>query len=603
MTAVRKSERSDGDMGGLSLAILIYVDKSFDNSTEEKLESILRIFKKRFDASITLGFEDFEPLGLLVLSRWLASELIDQTICSGSQGLVLNDLVGAAIRSTAAASIFITAVDALRSPARVLKFIVENLGTSDGVVSDELNRFLQIGKSDLLKVPRRRLSGLWSEDIQRLCEVCDAEGKDLSRPLGSDLAPSHLFVSASGVRRLGGMPRFRELQMHIGGVPVSMYRKISVLDLEDSVTGEEAFGGGRHIKAVHQEVIEDKTVIFDIWPAPYELTGYSSSSCENKGSYIDVPRQILVGRRCPVSKDDLMQRLEHKAVFIMSNFNKSRYVHAALYGCAMQVHPNVKLEVIDDISTDDSLEKIHNFQHITRLNNSFFDLSKNEKNSGTYWIRNLIISRNLSDNVVFFINDSDDVSSALRSTLQLAALANGTGREACLFNIVRVDKNYVPLPLNGEVERYGTATLSFWPDLIKKVGYFQNIKRNADTEFIRRVTRFLGKSVLPWLRLPVMFQPFDGDNLTADVYQMKQDGSISANLSLRRRHIEIADKHYESLVLEDLPDVFSYPEGVLAPEYLELGSDFLAEIDTRGLDESGKDMGGAIKGDWESAEQ
>jgi hypothetical protein len=350
-----------------------------------------------------------------------------------------------------------------------------------------------------------------------------------------------------------------------------------MLVLNDAlVAGDErASTEWQEVVAIRPAAAQGESVVFDIWPAP---NGFTVRGRKSKSGWIDVPRQILVGRRCPVSHQEvaaLASSSDH-AVFIMSNYNKAPYLHAALYGWVMQTHPTIRLEIVDDISTDESIEKIRAFQRLTGLDAALMDLSVNESKRGTYWIRNLIISRHLRDGVIFFTNDSDDVSSALRTTLQLGALAAGEARDACLFNVVRVDQNYYPLPLNGDVERYGTASLCFKARLIKRMGFFQLIKKNADTEFIRRVKRFAGPLSCSWLKLPVMFQPFDGGNLTSDIYQMKQGSSgIAANLDLRRLHLEIAERHHASLRLEDLPSSFGFPNAALPAEYAQLGDEFL----------------------------
>ncbi len=254
----------------------------------------------------------------------------------------------------------------------------------------------------------------------------------------------------------------------------------------------------------------DYQVVFDIWPAPFEFESIANLEASR---WVNVPRQILIGQRCPIARSNLRDFQNVEAVFIASNYNKARYLQSSLYSLMMQSHSRVRVEMVDDLSNDDSVVCVQTFKQLMGLADDLIHLRSNYVNRGTYWIRNDVIAQNRQSSSVFFINDSDDYSSALRATLQLAVVQSMPMRQGNFFNIVRVDSRYASLPLNGEVERYGTASLCFTPELIRKVGYFQCIKKNADTEFIERVKHFEGTEALPWLRYPVLFQPFDGGNL------------------------------------------------------------------------------------------
>jgi hypothetical protein len=132
------------------------------------------------------------------------------------------------------------------------------------------------------------------------------------------------------------------------------------------------------------------------------------------------------------------------------------------------------------------------------------------------------------------------------------------------------------LPLNREVERYGTASLCFKKDLIAEVGFFQNLRKNADTEFLERVKTFLGDQALPRVRYPVLFQPFDGGNLTADIYNFDAEKRVLSQPNpARAAHAEAFRKHHKRLRKEQLTSHFGFPLSTMAKEYQSLSSDFL----------------------------
>ncbi|ADH86500.1 glycosyltransferase family A protein [Desulfurivibrio alkaliphilus] len=569
--------------GDLGLLVCLRVGGPMGPEAVNRLAKVCGIFCKRFDASVVVGMEGLEHLDAQVPANWLADGLIIQSICSGHRSLVLNDLVDAAIRSNAVSTVFMDVDQLLLSPARALQFMVENLGKQAVSILSADSCFLQVGRPQLLDLPRRRFPAAWPEGLRFIDAACRQETKGIIEK--QDIAdlddqrggPYHLFVTEAGVQRLGGRDRFQKLSLRVGGLAVNDFDQISLLALEDAKADGSQRTVWRKVSAVaHTAPVSTEKVVFDIWPAPYVLAVENGQS---DGAWLDVPRQVLVGRRCPVSIDTEKCCVgAQEAVFIMSNFNKAAYLPAALYGWVMQTYPNIRLDIVDDVSNDASLAKITEFKRLTGLDDTLLSVSVNECKRGTYWIRNLVISRHLREGVVFFVNDSDDVSSTMRATLQMGTLATDEKMEVCLFNIVRVDENYSLLPLNNEVERYGTASLCFKASLISKVGYFQNIQKNADWEFIRRVRRFIGPPSPTWIKMLALFQTFDGVNLTADIYKIVRGGSgIAANLGLRRQHIEIANRHYESLSLEGLPRSFDFPLSTMQEEYAQLGDDFLME--------------------------
>jgi hypothetical protein len=92
------------------------------------------------------------------------------------------------------------------------------------------------------------------------------------------------------------------------------------------------------------------------------------------------------------------------------------------------------------------------------------------------------------------------------------------------------------------------------------------------------VKRFEGADALPWLRYPVLFQPFDGGNLTADIYTFENGGStIAASSGSRSVHSEIFRRHHEKLERDGLAAHFGFPVATLPKEYARLGSEFLIE--------------------------
>jgi len=238
----------------------------------------------------------------------------------------------------------------------------------------------------------------------------------------------------------------------------------------------------------------------------------------------------------------------------------------------------VRVEFVDDLSADDSREKVYTFKSLLGIPDAFLDGRANVANCGTYWIRNDVIHRHPEPSTTFFINDSDDYSAAQRVFLQLSLLDSDSSQAGCFCDIVRIASDYQLLPLNDEVERYGTASLCFKRNLIDTVGYFQNLRKNADTEFIERVKQFKGKGALQWYRYPVLFQTFDGENLTADIYAFRADRrGLSSGSNARPIHVEAFRRHHDRIKRKhlELSSEFRFPISTLAAEYEVIPSEFI----------------------------
>lgn len=623
---MRRMQRRSFSRGGAGASRGLYLQLDehalFAPAVVERLEHRLRLLQRRFGHPVVLGVAGFVPIPAQTLSRWLIEGLLEQSLCVGHDDFILPDLVDAAVRSSTEAAVFADALSVLDDLEGTLHFLVQTAGAAQDMQIADDGGMLQLPVGDLRRMPRRWLSGSWSQRLAALAQRCavQAAGSTGAHEAVPDAQPSvgmatlpgerggarHLFVSAAGVRRLGGLEKFTALPLRPAGLAPQDYHWWWLLDLKaEDPWPQERVGPGPQRPGWHARVqavtcqegragtmpaeggAPRAGMVFDLCPAPHAFGGATGDcSAGEQTEHIGLPRQIVVGRRVAadlldstLARAELSHAEQERAIFIASNYNKSRYLHASLYSLVMQTHPSVQVEMVDDLSSDDSLARVQDFLRLTGLGEAFLRLRRNEVNRGTYWIRNDIVSRHLADGEVLFVNDSDDCSSALRASLQTGALHVPASAElANFFNIVRVDSGYAPLPLNDEVERYGTASLCFRPELIRRVGYFQNLKKNADTEFIERVKRVEGAQAIPWLRYPVLFQPFDGGNLTADIYRFQNGGgSIAAGQGNRGLHAEIFRRHHDRLQRKSVAAHFGFPHSTLTRDYSRLGHEFLVE--------------------------
>ena len=99
-----------------------------------------------------------------------------------------------------------------------------------------------------------------------------------------------------------------------------------------------------------------------------------------------------------------MKSLSEQPLFsvIMPNYNKGKYIKEAIESVLAQTYPNWELVIVDDASTDNSLEVINTF-----LNNENIKLIKNADNKGVGYTAKLAVEH--SSGEIIGTLDSDDV--------------------------------------------------------------------------------------------------------------------------------------------------------------------------------------------------
>jgi len=550
------------------------------------------LLQNRFGFSAVVVCSSPADIGLSTIRNALRDNLFEQVVCSGEANYVNTDVFAAAKRAIRKNAIFVHSVDLIKNLPDLLKFIIESSNQSQGSTVSRCNRFLFTAQGLLKRAALQTVSKDWIKAIRaaalelnsvNLGTFAPFEEKSSSKSSHVDaeidaavqpLQKGNLFVTLNGANRLGGLSKMKSLPLSFASTPVSQFAQYWIID--NDITADEVSieRSGRMfqihtIKGFEQIGKDDRYLIFDINPAPL-LDG--SSKSDHETSTITVPRQVLYARVVNGLKPAVQQ---DSTVFIVSNHNKARYIPSTLYSMIMQSYPKIRIDFVDDLSTDNSVALAQNFQDVLGIRRDMLDIAVNAVNRGTYWIRNSVIAKHINSSCVFLVNDSDDYSAAQRVYLQGNLIAMQADRFGCFGDIVRVDKNYRLLPLGEQVERYGTASLACKAELHNEAGYFQNIRKNADTEFIERIKTFLGPTAIKWFRYPVLFQPFDGGNLTADIYSLEENGNqIVQSLSNRSSHTEAFKKHHARITRSILPKNFTFPLSSLTEDYAEISCEF-----------------------------
>ncbi len=196
---------------------------------------------------------------------------------------------------------------------------------------------------------------------------------------------------------------------------------------------------------------------------------------------------------------------------VMTAYNTSHLVEGAVQSVLGQTHKKLELMVIDDASTDDTLDIL---KRLAAKDNRI-RVFHSPANHGTYWSKNWCLSQARGQFVAF--HDSDDVSEPMRLQTQLGAILSGNGKTAVTCRWRRVDDTGTALEIDGLSERMAAISLMISrEDVLKKTGYFDTVRISADTEFITRLTQVFGVKQIMHMRQVLYIGLLREGSLTTD---------------------------------------------------------------------------------------
>ncbi|AJP72606.1 glycosyltransferase [Sphingomonas hengshuiensis] len=182
---------------------------------------------------------------------------------------------------------------------------------------------------------------------------------------------------------------------------------------------------------------------------------------------------------------------------VMTCFNAAETIELAARSVLAQTHGNLRLVIIDDLSTDGSRAAIERLADAdTRVVPMY-----NRTNMGTYCSKNRALEAFRSDFYTF--HDSDDWMHPQRVALHLEAMAEpGIAFSTSMW--IRMDEmgRAVVRRAGGYLHENPTSTF-FGADVLTRVGYFDSVRTGADSEYAWRVRQMLGRNTTIELRRPL----------------------------------------------------------------------------------------------------
>ncbi|WP_289018877.1 glycosyltransferase [Desulfobacter postgatei] len=226
-------------------------------------------------------------------------------------------------------------------------------------------------------------------------------------------------------------------------------------------------------------------------------------------------------KKVPLALDNLAgvetgktdQKKTPKISIIMPVYNAEDQVVYALYGLLAQTWQNIEILVIDDCSTDDTCARVNEIA----ASDDRVVLLRQKENRGAYAARNEGLKHAQGE---FIANhDADDWSHPQRLERMIAPLLQDDTLMASMAHWVRTTGflHFMRWRMERSLILPSVSTLIFRRCVVEYLGGWDEVRVEADSEFLGRIRRYWGKDavveVLPGV--PLAFALQDRNSLTA----------------------------------------------------------------------------------------
>ena len=173
---------------------------------------------------------------------------------------------------------------------------------------------------------------------------------------------------------------------------------------------------------------------------------------------------------------------------IMTAYNSSQTIAAAIDSVMAQDYPRIELLIVDDLSSDNTVATVESLMQRYKNHRHKIVLMKNPINVGTYVSKNKAIQAASGSFITG--HDSDDRSLPnYVSTLMKPHLSNQQG-----VKITAVECAGRSSKKGKTTSVFCCISQCFSKKLIEEIGYFDSVRFAADSEFYRRCRKIFGNS-------------------------------------------------------------------------------------------------------------
>ena len=174
---------------------------------------------------------------------------------------------------------------------------------------------------------------------------------------------------------------------------------------------------------------------------------------------------------------------------IMTAYNVEHLVKTSVMSILNQNYRNLELIVVDDCSTDGTLEALR----LMESEDERMQVIAKDRNDGTYVSKNVGMLRAKGEFVAF--QDSDDWSHPDRLGKSVAVLASKPEIVALTTNWVRMttEGNFILQNKNRYSYRACISLVFRKKELLQRSGFFDSVRAEGDAEFERRISILFGE--------------------------------------------------------------------------------------------------------------
>ena len=214
--------------------------------------------------------------------------------------------------------------------------------------------------------------------------------------------------------------------------------------------------------------------------------------------------KLMIGNN---SKHVKKVRNTQKVSIIVTTYNSAAFIENCIDSLLNQSINNIEITVVDDASTDNTLEVLKKYSSIKVI-----ELNENR---GTYHARNIGIEQSTGEFVTF--QDSDDWSHPERVERQLLQLTKDPNKVANFSNFFRVgEKTGLPIcRQNYPLLRLNLSSRMSRKKGLEELGKFNDERRiESDKILLNKILSTHGKNKVEYIKLPLAIGLLRNNSLT-----------------------------------------------------------------------------------------
>lgn len=280
----------------------------------------------------------------------------------------------------------------------------------------------------------------------------------------------------------------------------------------------------------------------------------------NKPFYIDNIKELNFNKS-NLNKN-ILNEVSKEITIIITVYNEEKLISYSLESIINQSYKNLKIILVDDFSTDKTLDVSRGTFEKNNFTN--YLIIRNLQNYGTYISRNIALKHVESEYIGF--QDADDYSFSTRIEEQIKLMENNN-KLASFCNLLRIKENGEIFSKNiYPLNRMAHISMIIKKEVISKIGYFKNDRIGNDSEYFERIKTFIDKNATIKLNKVSLLAAQRKNSLTTNNQTGVEDFGINTlrinlwekwrtehlnNIDNKKYHIDFNEKEYEYEILHN----------------------------------------------------